>query len=391
MTGILREPLSTEQMHLLKVIFESFNQTGRWAIWQYVDLILDNRYGLDARDVLVSLPVARDPNPARWTSKYELTWRMDSHIDPQPDNRVALTAAGLRYLPQAQPLLDTLLTAIQYLVDRQRMLIPSPSTVVEATVTSEELAKELLTASIAGKSAPPVDLTMLKLRQILSHEPFLWSAIQQPDPANRDWTLRVPAVLRSYRGIKSIDNYLDRVIDLVTVSEEPVMVWALGALDIPNAVGYLDAVWMSRTGARLFVHLDPASVARLTQPCGSEEDFNSLMSALADVLGQVVVPGASNPPQRGALEAVRSFLAAKLDTEVADRATAAVDTLISLRRIRVSTQHADARHRAVSAFQEIGLTFPPPSWEYAWNHIAVQARTALDAIREEIHANLPGT
>ena len=114
-------------------------------------------------------------------------------------------------------------------------------------------------------------------------------------------------------------------------------------LDIPYAVGDLDAVWKNRTGSHLFVNLDPASVGRLTQACGSEEEFNSLMSALADVLGQVVTPGQSSPPQRGALEAVRDYLAAGLDADVADRVGAAIGTLIRLRHLRVSAQHADAR------------------------------------------------
>lgn len=115
------------------------------------------------------------------------------------------------------------------------------------------------------------------------------------------------------------------------------------------------------------------------------------MSALADVLGQVVLPGTGAPPQHGALEAVRGYLASALDTEVADRVMVAMDTLISLRRIRVSTQHSDARHRAVTAFQAIGLPFPPPNWPQAWAHIAMHARGALDVIREEINANLPQT
>lgn len=122
------------------------------------------------------------------------------------------------------------------------------------------------------------------------------------------------------------------------------------------------------------MNLDPASIGRLTQGCDREEDFNSLMSALADVLGQVVVPGTTAPRQRGALEAVRAYLDSALDAEVADRVTMAMDTLISLRRIRVSTQHSDARHRAVAAFQAIGLPFPPPSWPQAWAHTAAQAR-----------------
>jgi hypothetical protein len=389
MPGALREPLSLEQQHLLQAIFEPFDRTGLWPIWQYVDLTLDGRFGLDARDVLASLPVARDPNPARWSSKYELTWRMDSHMEPQPDNEIALTVAGLRYMPQAESLLGAFLTAVQYLVERQRDLVPSPSTVVEATVTSEEMANQLLTASIAGTLAPPVDVTMLKLRRVLGREPFLWSAISQPDPANPDWTLRVPAVLRGYRGVGTIDDYLDRLIELVAPAGTPAPVaWFPGALDIPNAVGYLDAVWKNRTGSHLFVNLDPASIARLTQACSSEDEFNSLMSALADVLGRVVRPDQAAPLQQAALEAVRDYLASALDGDVADRVTGALDTLIRLRRIRVSAQHSDARHRAVTAFQEIGLPFPPPSWEHAWAHIAVQARSALDVIREEIHASL---
>jgi hypothetical protein len=47
--------------------------------------------------------------------------------------------------------------------------------------------------------------------------------------------------------------------------------------------------------------------------------------ALADVLGQLVVRGRAAPPQRGALEAVRGYLASALDTEVAGRVTAATE------------------------------------------------------------------
>jgi hypothetical protein len=142
-----------------------------------------------------------------------------------------------------------------------------------------------------------------------------------------------------------------------------------------------------RTGAHLFVNLDPASIARLTQPCGSEEEFNSLMSALADVLAQVVTPGTAVPPQRGALETVRDYLLPTLDEDAAGRVTVAFATLISLRRIRVSTQHADARHRAVTSFQAIGLPFPPTSWNQAWAHIATLAIGALEVLREEVHAS----
>lgn len=332
MTGLLREPLTAEQMDLLRVIFRPFDTSGE---------------------------------------------------------RIALTVAGLRQVSGAGPLLGAFLTTIRFLVAQQRSLVPSPAKVVEATVTSEAIEEELLTASIKGASGPPVSLLMRKLRVVLGHEPLLYSAVHQPQQGVEQWTVRVPASLRRYRGVDSVEDYLDRVTELVAMPETPSVPFSAGPLDIPNAVGYLDAVWESRTRSHLFVNLDPASVGRLTQPCGSEEEFNSLMSALADVMGQVVKPGTAKPPQGKALEAVGEYLAGSLDTVAAQRAAAAITTLIRLRHIRVSTQHRDARHRGVAAFTGIGLPYPPASWPQAWTHIAAMAISALDALREEVHAGLP--
>jgi hypothetical protein len=388
MAGSLREPLSPDQKHLIQVIFEPFDQAGEWPVWQYVDLTLDSRFGIDtAADVLASLPGVGERSAM--SLSYGLTWRQDSHSQPRLDVPVALTVAGLRHLPDAEPLLRSFVAVIRYLVDRKRNLAPSPRNVVEATVTSADIADKVLAASIEAGAAPPVEATMRKLRQLLGHEPFLYSVLQQPDPAKEEWTLRVPAVLRAYRGVATVDDYLDHVINQVAPQTPPPAPLSFGALDIPYAVGYLDAVWKTRTRARLFVNLDPASVARLTQACGSEEEFNSLMSALADVLAQVVKPGQPSPLQRGALEAVRDYLLPLLDADAADRASTAIGTLIRLRQLRVSTQHSDARHRAVAAFQEIGLAFPPVSWEEAWTRIAIAAKGAIDVLREEVHAGIP--
>ena len=65
-----------------------------------------------------------------------LTWRQDSHAQPRLDVPIALTVAGLRHLPEAEPLLWSFVAMIRHLVDRKRNLVPSPSKVVEATVTA---------------------------------------------------------------------------------------------------------------------------------------------------------------------------------------------------------------------------------------------------------------
>lgn len=211
----LREPLSAEQTALLQVLFKPFDATGEWPVWQYADLTLDAK-GIDAEATLESLPVAGDPGPM--SRSYGLTWRNDSHLRPRPDSRVALTVAALRHIPEAEPLVGAFFTMMRYLIDRQRMLIPSPHEVVQVTAASPSIAGQLLSASIAGSSGPPVDALMTKLRQILDHEPPLYSAaIHQPTP-DADWTVRVPAALREYRDVATIDDYVDKVCKSVKTS-----------------------------------------------------------------------------------------------------------------------------------------------------------------------------
>jgi hypothetical protein len=218
----------------------------------------------------------------------------------------------------------------------------------------------------------------------MPHEPPLYATVSN-HPST--WSVRIPARLRDYREVTSVGNYIDRVAESVRPEALPTPVSA-GLPDLPTALGYLDAVWRSATGSHLFAHLDPVSTVRLTHTCSDEEGFNSLMSALADVLAQVVQPGKAKPPERAALEDLRSYLRDKLDDDPAERVEEAINTLIRLRKIRVGGQHSDARPKAVKAFAEIGLPFPPVRWEQAWIHVAWLAKNALDAIREETIAGL---
>lgn len=378
----LLEPLSPEQRHLIQVMFEPFDQSGDWPVWQYVDLTLDARHGFDAADVLSSLPEVGERNPM--SMAYGLIWRPDSYRPPNPDDTIALTAAGLWHLAAAEPVLTAFLATVRFLVQRQRQLVPSPLKVVEASVTSGELAEHVLGLSTWSDSSPPVE--MVKLNRMLRHEPFLYNIQHHTSPGS--WTVRVPAILREYRDVVTIDDYIAQVAGLVGKPRPPSVPMSVGPLDIPYAVGFLDAVWENRAGSHLFVNLDPASVARLTQPCGDEEDFNSLMSALADVLGQAVVPGRKAPPQGGALEAVRDYLIPMLGEDESERVREAFETLIHIRRIRVNAQHADKRHRAVTTFKAVGLPFPPANWPQTWAHIAALAKGALDILREEVHAGV---
>jgi hypothetical protein len=388
--GVLLEELSEDQRRLLEVVYEPFHYSGDWPVWQFADLTMERRYGLDAAAVLASLPRAA----GLASHGYGLTWRTDWRIDPQPQNEIALTVAGLCHVADAAVTLSLFCRMVALMTGLLADLVPDPSKVVSARVSSDavaSIAREDKAISREVNDLPPVGgglvIAKRRIRRLMDHEPFAFS-YSMPSQAEEEWTVEVPPVLRAFRHVTTPEGYVEQVLRLVVPPEPPSAPLSPAPLDIPYAIGYLDAVWRAATGSRLFVNIDPASDARLTLECGSEEEFNSLISALADVLGQVVKPEVSRPPQGGALEEVRDWLVPQLDAAAADRVSVAFATLIELRRIRVATQHSDARQKTVRAFREIGLQFPPPRWEQAWAHVVVTARGALDTIREEVHAAL---
>lgn len=386
----LREPLSAQHLALFRVMYDQFAVSSEWPIWQYVELILDAK-SLDAAELLNTLPTIR----GGYGRNYSLVWYMNPGPAPSADQQVALTVAGMRYIPESVELINTLLLTVEFLVDQQRRVVPAPTKVVEATVTSDQMREHLLKASLEGLCAPPVDLTITKLHELFVHEPILFSGVQRPNPDAPAWSIRVPWALRELRGTTTVDEYLDRTINFVAPAVTSPPPIPIHEPDLPTALGYVDAVWRSRTGRALFASFDPTSIARLTAGCGSESDFNSLLSSLADVLGQVVPPGVTKPSQRGALETLQKAIVPMFEVDAAQRVSEAIDQLLVIRRLRVSTQHADARHRAVSAFQGLGMTFPPPSWETAWAQVAALAEGALTTLREETLAGIkrtfPGT
>jgi hypothetical protein len=127
---------------------------------------------------------------------------------PSPDDYVALTVAGLRYLrPATEPLLQAFMITIRHLIEVQRKLVPSPSQVVKAEVSSATI-RERLSDPFFGSSLPPGDATLQRIRRLLGHEPFLYHVVRQPKADVEEWTARVPGMLRAYRDIASIETTL---------------------------------------------------------------------------------------------------------------------------------------------------------------------------------------
>lgn len=389
MSGVLRGQLDPYQQLLLRETFTPFDQMGEWPVWAYVDHQLDSK-GLVAADVLASLPVAGGAGGGRM--RYGLTWNSDSHWLPNDRTRLALTVAGLWHLESASaPLLVAFKDTVRFLVERRRHITPSPLEVVEVVVTSHEVGRWLAGSGAGGLHGPAADVILRKVGDLVEHEPYLWHGFNRPDLESERWELRIPISIRDFRDVTTVEEYIDHVEQLVAPPEPPSQPLSAAPLGIPYAVSFADAVWESRTGFPLFARPDPASIARLTQLCDSEGAFNSLMSALADLLSQVAKPGTGKAPRAGALEDVRKYLDRKLEPPAAARCSDAIGTLIKLRTIRHGIEHGDARAKAVAAYADVGLSFPVASWPQAWAQISAIACGALDVLREEAHAGLGGT
>ncbi len=160
MTEILRESLTEDQICLLRAIHGPFSQSGEWPLWQYVDLTLDAKFGLDAAVLLESLPSAGQRNPL--SMSYGLTWRSDSHMQPLPGTEIALTVAGLSHLGEAAPLLAMFLAVIELMIEKQRRLVPEPRTVVDANVAYQAIYRRVLKAGRLAGALPEANLTLRK-------------------------------------------------------------------------------------------------------------------------------------------------------------------------------------------------------------------------------------
>ncbi len=383
--SFLPDGLAGDQIRLLQVVYDGFSARGDWPIWQYVDMRLDGE-GINAAAVFASMPPLVSDQDA---SQYALVERSTRHEDNQAT--VRLTAAGLRFVLGAEPLLDAFLTTLRLITDKERSITPDPAEEVEATLTSDEVKEQLTLQRLRPPEAD--DLLVAAVGKVLQDEPpRAWSVMSGRSGDSGWWQVRLITGLsgiRALRGIDSIDGYVERIVQMLTPAPIPAIAPRSEPMDLPLAIGYLDTTWKVKTGRRLFANLQADSCARLAQPCVTQEEFNSAMSALADVLSCIVPLSAQAPPKFGALAALKKDLPSGLPAEAEQRVKDAVELLLTVNHIRHGQQHGDAKQKAVAAHQTLGIPYPPYDWADTWGRLVAVTRSAFDSIREEIQAALP--
>lgn len=371
--------LPSDQQALVEFLGESWSQTRSWPVFDYLNRKLLTSFGVDAMEAMSRLPVVQRPYGQEM---YRLVFTERGGPFAEPDQRVGLTIAGLYHLPSAEEAVRQLVAVIGYLADADAALEPDPDRAVGLDLEVIDLLTTHLPRELRGWR--PADVA-----HALEHEPPLWGAVS---PTYDHLRVRAGR-LSIFRGVRDPDDYLRRVIRLLGADAPPTVAPAVvSPLDLPEALGYLDAVWRFRFGSHLLGWTLPAAAARLALPCASADEFDARLSALADILGHLTVeppPMADRAESRakeGSLARLRRGLEGELEGEAFQRADAAIRNLQHVVRIRVGGQHSGPGGETAKAFRQLGLRYPPSDPGAAWEEIRSVSATAIHAIREELQA-----
>lgn len=169
-----------DQLALLSAIYEGLKQRGNWPSFQFVDKTLD-ALGLDAEEIAKTLPP-------------DLSNLGPSQFFRDTDE-ATLTIAGLRQTPGSVEDLNLILQVVQMAVEAEQSYQPT----LDARDRPVVHSKQLLSIGVDEVAAQRAYL-------FIRFEP--WTA---GSGAGADgWEIYVSRAIRRFRGIKTIEEYLQR-------------------------------------------------------------------------------------------------------------------------------------------------------------------------------------
>lgn len=206
-------------------------------------------------------------------------------------------------------------------------------------------------------------------------------------------TVKLRMFLAPYYGVKSAEDYLDRV---ETVRPRALANPAQVAGQLPEMLDYLSYVLMNDrewSGPSLVALPDLVSTARLVAEVHDADSFRDRMSALAIILDRMNVPDVPvddldryDGKQPRTLAKLKHWLHRRLDQP--DQALSAVQMLQAAIRVRVSSQH---RGRGVDidaakAKAQLGLPDLILDWSEAWDTVRARVVESASTIRQEVQS-----
>ncbi len=354
-----------EQKILLDKVAMIYLQHRKWPSWAWLEETLE-RQNLDADAIVAGMPTEPTHNYGYLT----LTGA------PTREDRIGLRIAGLRHVQQATGLVSEFCSLVGALGTIRSRVQLDQFADKRPVITKQEIAQQL-------RPPTPPDPSLL---DFLTKEPGTWRCQVKGDH-NGEWEIELSPHVRRFAGIKAVDEYLDRLAGfLIPASNLDRPPPPVSPFSLPASIDYLDTVWRLRFGEPLVASPGIERSARLAYAVSSPEEADSALSALAEVLKGLHVPG--TPGVNGhPLQRLVPFLRDHVPSEALPRIKEAVKQLDVARILRAGAQHVGAQTRAVPAHTVLGLGFPVSDWPIAWAQVQARVAYAVNAIREEIQAS----
>lgn len=198
---------SSEQLEVMKGIYQGFRESGDWPIWAWVDdYVLRSWQGkINPAFELASMPTLKAHHPA--SRPYGLTWREHAFTDePLDSERVGLSLAGVAALRSAIPtegydFANGVADVIGEIARHEQMLPVTPSKVSTRDVPLADFTGYLTVSPFKVSEAA---IGQLLRKELQNFEVFDLTA---------RWVIRLTSNrLRRYRRVTSAETYLE-VID----------------------------------------------------------------------------------------------------------------------------------------------------------------------------------
>jgi hypothetical protein len=218
----LLRPLGAPQMELLRILGEVVMATGAWPVFQYVQARLDD-LGLDSDEVFAGLPYF-----SQGSLTYSLIRRDRTGREEEP---VRLTVAGMAHLDRLASTVEMFLRVVNELGDRRAAAPFDPGRVVTVEISGPELVTAL---GLDGE--PLVGL----LPELLKGEPATWHG--SPQPGDTGWTCQPSSVIRRFRGVSDINDYVSRLRAWIMPAEPVPAPQPVSPLGVVAAFDYLDVL-----------------------------------------------------------------------------------------------------------------------------------------------------
>ena len=186
---------------LLQAVYEVFDPDGSWPVYQHLDARLDQDHGLAIDEVLATMPdgLLRVFTPIR------------------PDTVVALRVAGLMHCDGAEDAVALFLHALKWCIAKERSFRPASQQLV---LSSADASREWAEDGVSVEGA-----TLATAAARLQSEQLYAGINSGAD----EWTITVPADIRRFRGVETIEDYLR-----IVASAQPQPVAANPLVDMPS-------------------------------------------------------------------------------------------------------------------------------------------------------------